>query len=111
MALSLRFKEGERVFIGNIPVLVAEILGPQKFKVDVQHPSITQRYTVTDRIGVQILPNVVVSAGLNERVYKDSGNGQNPDDSVKMVFKAPRAIEILREPIYRARQRGTDGSK
>lgn len=111
MALALKLREGQRVYVGDTRVQLIQILGPMKFKIEVQRPAINEQYTITDKMGTKILPNVVVSAGLNEQSYESEKYGsQYPELSVKLLFTAPREIEILREHLYWARKREADAS-
>jgi sRNA-binding carbon storage regulator CsrA len=111
MALVLVMKEGDKVYIGDTPVQIVEVKNPMKFKVEVQKPSISQRYMVDDRRGVEILPKVVVSAGLNDRTYHNAGKGHSPDEVVKLVINAPREIQIDREALYLRKQRDANADQ
>lgn len=105
MALALRLKDGDKVYFGDTPVAVVDIKTPTKYVVEVQKPSISERYTITEDRGTQILPNVVISAGTNEVAHLDGkGKGQFPEDTVVMTCQAPRYIDIYREHIYKARK-------
>lgn len=89
MALILSAREGESVYIGDVRLVVIDILSADRFKVLVEGPLDTvHEIRHTER--VEVLPEVFLSAG-------NTGSSE----AVKLVFEAPKDRVILRERLYR----------
>jgi len=91
MALVLAAQEGESIYIGDRRLVLEEIVTPTVFKVRVEGP-LDCVFTIRTTEGVEILPDVFLSAGNTGSMT-----------SAKLVFEAPRDKVILRERLY---QRG-----
>jgi len=89
MALVISVKEGEKFYIQDTPVEVSRILDPLKFKVTVIGSTMNSVFNISDRVAVEILPGVMVSAGKNGSML-----------AVKVVIQAPKTIKILRAALY-----------
>lgn len=86
MALILSFGEGDRFFVNDTPVKMAKIITDEHFVLETGG----EMFDVTGDKGVEILPDVIVSAGDNPQW----------DGMAQVILNAPRDKRILREPIY-----------
>lgn len=86
MALSLAVREGERVFIGDRPILLETVVNAHLVYVvdDKGHA-----YKIDSNEQLEIYPDVWLQVG---EASKHNG--------VNLTFAAPRSIVILREELY-----------
>ena len=84
MALVVSMYAGSRVTIGGVEVEVTEIHGAHSFDLLVKGER-RKTYQVSDKKGHRILPDVLVSAGLNRYQEKRAAPNQ-----VKLLIDAPR---------------------
>jgi sRNA-binding carbon storage regulator CsrA len=95
MALVLKRKENEAVYINDTPLVVTEIRTPMDYTVEVRSEFLTNQFVISERHGVEVTPGVYVSAGHN-----------TDPEAVKLVFRAPQSAKIYREEIYLERKQG-----
>ena len=88
MPLILSVTEGDDIFINDDRLIVEAIYGDGRCDVMLGD----QEFEIGDAKSVEVMPEVLVSAGLL---------ANNPR-YVRLVFKAPRSIMILRGEKYRA---------
>lgn len=89
MPLTLGIKPGHSFYVGDTKVEVSEVLGPHKFKVTVYEQTMNRIFTVTDQRSTEVMPNVLLSTGLN-----------SSPELMRVVVEAPRHIRVLREKLY-----------
>lgn len=98
MALTLGIPEGGKFYVGDDAVTLAKIVSDEHFVLEVRGKA----FDVTGDRGVEILPDVVISAGNHPEWVRE----------VQVVISAPRSIRILREALYlkeASQVRGSDG--
>jgi len=88
MALILGLHEGDSFYIGDLRVVVDEIIAPEKYKIRVCD-TIEKVMTVQANNRVEIIPDVFVSAGKSDNRWE-----------VRAALEAPKNIKILRGKLY-----------
>lgn len=88
MGLVIGLKEEDAFYVGDVRVEVDRILNPKKFRLKVTGP-VDQMFMIDDTRSTEIMPQVMVSAGLSRDHWM-----------VRAVIDAPRNIKILREKLY-----------
>lgn len=86
MSLVLGMREGDRVFVGDDPVTLEEIMDTQKCRVSFKG----QEYTLEDKEPVKIMDNVYLGLGLSKSCT-----------TVRLLFVAPKWVTITREGLYK----------
>lgn len=87
MSLNLVVEKGKSIYVGGVEVQVTEILASKRFKLCVKQDWADQVFEITNRMKVDIMPQVRVSAGLGTQQV------------AKLMIDAPRHIVILREEL------------
>ena len=93
MALTLGLVEGRGAYIGDTLMTIERIIDPLQFEVRIHGKSMDIVVTITDKQAAEVVPNVMVSAGL-DGTY----------DLARAVFNAPRHVKIWRDSIYREKK-------
>ena len=94
MALVLGLSDGDDFFVGDERVTLESVIEPVAFTLKVRG----DEFLITDRKSVEVLPDVMISAGTPGRSCV-----------VKVVIDAPRSVPIWRGNIYREKQRDARG--
>jgi len=89
MALVIGLERGETVFIGKgeteIKVTITDIMGPTRFKIFVETPSMDYRYEISGDYTVSVGTKIVIGCGTGGTARK-----------ARVLIQAPRHIEIER---------------
>jgi hypothetical protein len=88
MPLVLSLREGQDFYVAEDQFVVDEIRDETDFTI--RHAKTKQLFDVTDAHAVEILPDVLVSAGDNA-----------PSSMVRVTIDAPEQILVLRGDKYR----------
>ena len=86
MPLVLSVPEGSHILVGDKKINVDRVLTCQRYQVSVEGAFIN-KYEITNRSNVEVLPDVHLSAGLGS------------SSVAKMVVTAPKNVLILREEL------------
>jgi len=89
MALTLGLEPGSSFYVDDTRVSVHKITHSLNFKLKVHTPAMDYIYEITDKRAVEIIPQVMVSAG-----------NKASSEMVKVVITAPKVKKILREKLY-----------
>lgn len=93
MALVLSLVIDDQVFVGDVPITLKKIYGDGRCDMTVYG----ETFEITDTHSVEILPEVFISAGFL---------GANTNQ-IRLVFDAPKQIEIWRAVHYWERKNAT----
>ena len=88
MALVIGVGEGGSFYVDETKCTVESMRDEQHFKIRVFHPFFENLFEITDKIQVEILPEVLVSAGPVR------------PGLASLAIDAPRHMTILRERLY-----------
>lgn len=88
MGLVIGLNEGEHFYVNDTKVTLEKISSPTKFTLSVPTSFASEKYTVTDRGRVEIMPRLFCSAGFGT------------SEQIRVNLEGPRDYLLLRAELY-----------